>query len=80
MREGWKCPVCGRGVSPDFRTCEHGYAATPVNPLSPVNPLCPLIPVYVPPPVYSPAIPWWSNPTTCGGTSINTSSSELRVH
>jgi hypothetical protein len=24
MREGWKCPVCGRGVSPDHSTCDHG--------------------------------------------------------
>ena len=20
-RDGWKCPVCGRGVSPDEKTC-----------------------------------------------------------
>lgn len=24
MADGWKCPVCGRGVAPDVRTCEHG--------------------------------------------------------
>ena len=26
--EGWKCPVCGRGVNPNEKTCNHG--ATPV--------------------------------------------------
>lgn len=24
MREGWRCPVCGAGVSPDEKRCEHG--------------------------------------------------------
>lgn len=24
MSEGWKCPVCGRGVAPSEKTCEHG--------------------------------------------------------
>lgn len=23
MKEGWKCPVCERGVSPDHATCDH---------------------------------------------------------
>lgn len=24
MSEGWKCPVCGRGVAPSEKTCDHG--------------------------------------------------------
>lgn len=24
MAEGWKCPVCSRGVRPDKDTCDHG--------------------------------------------------------
>lgn len=24
MNEGWKCPVCGRGVAPSEKHCEHG--------------------------------------------------------
>lgn len=24
MTEGWKCPVCGRGVAPSEKVCEHG--------------------------------------------------------
>lgn len=24
MNEGWKCPVCNRGVRPDKDTCDHG--------------------------------------------------------
>lgn len=23
MREGWKCPVCGNGISPDVKVCQH---------------------------------------------------------
>ena len=34
MREGWKCPVCGKGVSPDKDTCEHGG----LGPLTNFNP------------------------------------------
>ena len=26
MREGWRCPVCNRGVSPDEKACDHGNA------------------------------------------------------
>jgi hypothetical protein len=32
MREGWKCPVCGRGVSPDHGTCDHGGQAALPDP------------------------------------------------
>jgi hypothetical protein len=35
MREGWKCPVCGRGVSPDHGTCDHGGQAAAYQPVSP---------------------------------------------
>lgn len=24
MNEGWKCPVCGRGVAPTEKNCNHG--------------------------------------------------------
>lgn len=32
MTEGWKCPVCGRGVAPSEKTCDHGggIAAIPL--------------------------------------------------
>lgn len=28
MNEGWKCPVCGRGVAPSEKTCDHNGAVT----------------------------------------------------
>jgi hypothetical protein len=49
MREGWKCPVCHRGVSPDERACDHGngFAVLPVLPTP--NPIpFPWIPPYQP--------------------------------
>jgi len=50
MREGWKCPVCGRGVSPDEKYCEHSscrslcsepriYPSTTVVPWNPSVPI-----------------------------------------
>jgi len=33
-REGWICPKCGRGISPDEKTCDHGMApvfGTPIT-------------------------------------------------
>ena len=30
--EGWKCPVCGRGVAPSEKTCEHGGLGAPIVP------------------------------------------------
>lgn len=40
-REGWTCPVCGRGVSPDEKTCEHGqrpaWTLDPTRDLPPVT-------------------------------------------
>ena len=27
MTKGWECPVCGRGVAPTEKNCEHGGAA-----------------------------------------------------
>jgi hypothetical protein len=26
--DGWRCCVCGRGVSPDQKTCDHGGSFT----------------------------------------------------
>lgn len=28
MTEGWKCPVCSRGVAPGEKCCDHGGAAS----------------------------------------------------
>ena len=28
MTEGWKCPVCGRGVAPGEKSCDHGGGLT----------------------------------------------------
>lgn len=28
MAEGWKCPVCGRGVAPTEKYCDHGKVNT----------------------------------------------------
>ena len=32
MREGWICPKCGRGVSPDEKHCEHGGVSLRTTP------------------------------------------------
>lgn len=34
MTDGWKCPVCSRGVSPNEKTCDHGggVGLAPLNP------------------------------------------------
>ena len=54
MREGWKCPVCGRGVSPDEKVCDHGGGVTDVrtpwhrNPPM-VDPSDPRVPAPAPP-------------------------------
>lgn len=46
MREGWKCPVCNRGLSPNVQHCDH----VGVNPLAlpsvPFDPLQPGWPGY----------------------------------
>lgn len=44
MNEGWKCPVCERGVAPGEKHCDHGkvqhhYIPTPA-PLAPICPQC----------------------------------------
>jgi hypothetical protein len=44
MNEGWKCPVCGRGVAPSVKDCSHG--GTEVSPFYPALPLTPLQPLY----------------------------------
>jgi hypothetical protein len=39
MNKGWKCPVCGRGVAPTVKTCDHAgdsFAAAPVYIPSPI--------------------------------------------
>lgn len=58
-RQGWQCPVCGRGVSPDQFTCDHGNAALPAaSPVAlPIN-----SPTVIPfPPTTAPVEdPWWN--------------------
>lgn len=59
MNEGWKCPVCGRGVAPSEKHCEHG------------SPLPGFGPVYIP--THWPATPGpdeWRPPppVTCGAS------------
>lgn len=36
-RTGWLCPKCGRGISPDHQSCDHGEPskAVPYLPLRP---------------------------------------------
>lgn len=45
--EGWKCPVCGKGVAPTEKYCDHAVAA-PLFPVAPARPL----------PYYPPIFPW----------------------
>ena len=59
MREGWKCPVCGQGVSPNKDTCDHNGSVAPVYqpvyiPMEPTTPVWPS----------NPWDPWWVRPTT----------------
>lgn len=47
MADGWRCPVCGRGVAPGEKVCDHGgLSVAPVYPL-PAWPPVPAMP-YVP--------------------------------
>lgn len=70
MREGWKCPVCGRGVSPDQPTCDHGEGVNRVVGEQPryYNSDTPT-PFYIPGKPYSPdnpyipTTPWPTEPT-----------------
>jgi len=65
MREGWKCPVCGKGVSPDKDICDHaGQLAQPW----PVHPVYPVYPVYPNP--YIPYVPYW-NGAGCAACSVS---------
>lgn len=52
MNEGWKCPVCGRGVAPTERFCTHGGGvAAPIlpNPMASAPYTAPPLPVTDPP-------------------------------
>lgn len=52
MNEGWKCPVCGRGVAPHEKHCDHhGQQIT-------------YQPVFVPAPIYQP-MPYEPTRTPC---------------
>lgn len=57
MSEGWKCPVCGRGVAPTEKNCGHeGGVGT-----------MPYVPTFVPNPNTAPAYPpHWRWQPTCG--------------
>lgn len=52
MIEGWKCPVCGAGVAPTEKRCEHGGVVAAPNPFQPF---------YVPPTGQPPG---WVQPLT----------------
>ena len=52
-RDGWKCPVCGRGVSPDQKECTHGEVALPL-PWVPTPAPIPFYPGYIPVPTSGP--------------------------
>lgn len=40
MAEGWKCPVCGRGVAPSEKVCEHGASHGGLG--------VPIVPTFIP--------------------------------
>lgn len=44
-REGWVCPTCKRGVSPDVPTCDHGggHAVFAPQPSPLPRPIYPLV-------------------------------------
>ena len=64
MNEGWKCPVCGRGVAPSEKTCDHGAAKVHLAPNGP--PSWPNVPR---------TNDWWGPPyeITSGGVAPATS-------
>ena len=43
MTEGWKCPVCGRGVAPSEKVCEHGAGHGGWRAIDAADPLGPAI-------------------------------------
>lgn len=54
--DGWRCPVCGKGVSPDTKTCDHdGVNGHEPSMLEKYREIVPHFP-YTPPSV--PAAPW----------------------
>ena len=61
--DGWKCPVCGRGVAPTKETCDHGgQGAAPYLPGLPMwQPYYPYQVPYAPNPFES---PWCVTSTT----------------
>lgn len=50
MSEGWRCPVCNRGLSPNVQHCDHAGANLLGNPVAPFDPLQPGWPGYPYPP------------------------------
>lgn len=60
MLEGWKCPVCGRGVAPAEKVCDHGGAW--------VVPPLPTQPLYQQPYMHVPDCGCAPN-TVCGSTA-----------
>ncbi len=60
MTEGWKCPVCARGVAPGEKSCNHGGGQ-----IGGSHDHIPLTPGWEPPPFHTgtPWVPPW--PVTC---------------
>lgn len=65
MTDGWKCPVCNRGVAPGEKACDHGGSLA--APYHFTHPGCVPTTVY-PSPQAFPLHPYWSGPT--GGSGI----------
>ena len=62
MSDGWRCPVCGRGVAPSERHCEHGGIPTTVV----ISPHTLPMPTTSPVPPWNPPVPY----TTCQTLTI----------
>ena len=63
MNEGWKCPVCGRGVAPTEKHCNHDATGVFANPV--------IVPSIWPTP-FTTGTPIWNPPphfTTWGNWS-----------
>lgn len=69
MSKGWECPVCGKGVAPGEKTCDHGNQQVVYPPVYIPEPY----PVY-PSPSWPPHYPyvWTCGPatSTSNGTGI----------
>lgn len=78
MREGWVCPACRRGVSPDEKTCDHGGTSHGVPVAPGAHPdVPPIVPgTYTPAPLPTTRPPLTSDPWLPGMTCIDWSVSE----